>query len=333
MSSNVKISVLDLMPHRPDQRQHQTMLNTIDAARAAESYGYERFWVAEHHNAGSLLSSATVVVMAEIAAATERFRVGSGGIMLPNHAPYVVAEQFGTLNAFHPGRIDLGVGRAPGTDPMTAAALRRDDSAAMSFPAEVQQLQRFLGEPSPMHRVHAIPGQGSKVPLYILGSSLFGAQLAAQLGLPYAFASHFAPAMLQEAVDTYRANFKPSEHLEQPYVMVGATAMLADTDERARYLYTTQQQHFLGVVRGNLSFAPPVEDMDAVWTDAEKMHVERMTTEAIVGSPATAQARIEDLVARTGADELIVMTEAWEHEDRLRSYELLSQLPVVRRAS
>ncbi len=193
MSSNVKISVLDLMPHRPDQRQHQTMLNTIDAARAAESFGYERFWVAEHHNAGSLLSSATVVVMAEIAAATERIRVGSGGIMLPNHAPYVVAEQFGTLNAFHPGRIDLGVGRAPGTDPMTAAALRRDDSAAMSFPAEVQQLQRFLGEPSPMHRVHAIPGQGSKVPLYILGSSLFGAQLAAQLGLPYAFASHFCP--------------------------------------------------------------------------------------------------------------------------------------------
>ena len=312
MSSNVKISVLDLMPHRPDQSQHQTMLNTIDAARAAESYGYERFWVAEHHNAGSLLSSATVVVMAEIAAATERIRVGSGGIMLPNHAPYVVAEQFGTLNAFHPGRIDLGVGRAPGTDPMTAAALRRDDSAAMSFPAEVQQL---------------------KVPLYILGSSLFGAQLAAQLGLPYAFASHFAPAMLQEAVDTYRANFKPSEHLEQPYVMVGATAMLADTDERARYLYTSQQQHFLGVVRGNLSFAPPVEDMDAVWTDAEKMHIERMTAEAIVGSPATAQARIEDLVARTGADELIVMTEAWEHEDRLRSYELLSQLPVVRRAS
>ena len=308
MSSNVKISVLDLMPHRPDQSQHQTMLNTIDAARAAESYGYERFWVAEHHNAGSLLSSATVVVMAEIAAATERIRVGSGGIMLPNHAPYVVAEQFGTLNAFHPGRIDLGVGRAPGTDPMTAAALRRDDSAA-------------------------IPGQGSKVPLYILGSSLFGAQLAAQLGLPYAFASHFAPAMLQEAVDTYRANFKPSEHLEQPYVMVGATAMLADTDERARYLYTSQQQHFLGVVRGNLSFAPPVEDMDAVWTDAEKMHIERMTAEAIVGSPATAQARIEDLVARTGADELIVMTEAWEHEDRLRSYELLSQLPVVRRAS
>ena len=310
MSSNVKISVLDLMPHRSDQSQHQTMLNTIDAARAAESYGYERFWVAEHHNAGSLLSSATVVVMAEIAAATERIRVGSGGIMLPNHAPYVVAEQFGTLNAFHPGRIDLGVGRAPGTDPMTAAALRRDDSAAMSFPAEVQQL-----------------------PLYILGSSLFGAQLAAQLGLPYAFASHFAPAMLQEAVDTYRANFKPSEHLEQPYVMVGVSAMLADTDERARYLYTTQQQHFLGVVRGNLSFAPPVEDMDAIWTDAEKMHIERMTAEAIVGSPATAQARIEDLVARTGAEELIVMTEAWEHEDRLRSYELLSQLPVVSRAS
>ena len=261
MSSNIKISVLDLMPHRPDQRQHQTMLNTIDAARAAESYGYERFWVAEHHNAGSLLSSATVVVMAEIAAATERIRVGSGGIMLPNHAPYV------------------------------------------------------------------------KVPLYILGSSLFGAQLAAQLGLPYAFASHFAPAMLQEAVDTYRANFKPSEHLEQPYVMVGATAMLADTDEQARYLYTTQQQHFLGVVRGNLSFAPPVEDMDAIWTDSEKMHIERMTAEAIVGSPTTAQARIEDLVARTGADELIVMTEAWEHEDRLRSYELLSQLPVVRRTS
>lgn len=245
----------------------------------------------------------------------------------------MVAEQFGTLNAFHPGRIDLGLGRAPGTDPMTAAALRRDDSAAMTFPAEVQQLQRFLGEPSPMHRVHAIPGQGSKVPMYILGSSLFGAQLAAQLGLPYAFASHFAPTMLQEAVDTYRANFKPSEHLAEPYVMVGVTAMLADTDEQARYLYTTQQQHFLGVVRGHTSFAPPVEDMDAIWTETEKMHIDRMTAEAIVGSPATAQARIEGLVARTGADELIIMTEAWEHKDRLRSYELFSQLPVVRRAS
>ena len=330
---SIPFSVLDLMPTRPDDSHAQTMRKTVQAAQAAERFGFNRFWVAEHHNAGSLLSSATVVVMAELAAATERIRVGSGGIMLPNHAPYVVAEQFGTLNAFHPGRIDLGVGRAPGTDPMTAAALRRDDSAAMSFPSEVQQLQRFLGEPSPMHRVHAIPGQGSNVPLYILGSSLFGAQLAAQLGLPYAFASHFAPAMLQEAVDTYRANFKPSEHLEQPYVMVGATAMLADTDEQARYLYTTQQQHFLGVVRGNLSFAPPVEDMDAIWTDSEKMHIERMTAEAIVGSPTTAQARIEDLVARTGADELIVMTEAWEHEDRLRSYELLSQLPVVRRTS
>ncbi len=284
MSSNVKISVLDLMPHRPDQSQHQTMLNTIDAARAAESYGYERFWVAEHHNAGSLLSSATVVVMAEIAAATERIRVGSGGIMLPNHAPYVVAEQFGTLNAFHPGRIDLGV----------VCARHRPDDRRRSAPRRFcrHELPRrgaaaaaLPGRALPMHRVHAIPYQGSKVPLYILGSSLFGAQLAAQLGLPYAFASHFAPAMLQEAVDTYRANFKPSEHLEQPYVMVGATAMLADTDERARYLYTSQQQHFLGVVRGNLSFAPPVEDMDAVWTDAEKMHIERMTAEAIVGSP------------------------------------------------
>ena len=227
-----------------------------------------------------LLSSATVVVMAEIAAATERIRVGSGGIML-NHAPTWWLGQFGTLNAFHPGRIDLGVGRAPGTDPMTAAALRRDDSAAMSFPAEVQQLQRFLGEPSPCTACTPFLVRARRCPVH---SGFFPVRCAAcrAAGSAYAFASHFAPAMLQEAVDTYRANFKPSEHLEQPYVMVGATAMLADTDEQARYLYTTQQQHFLGVVRGNLSFAPPVEDMDAIWTDSEKMHVERMTAEAIV---------------------------------------------------
>ena len=271
--------------------------------------------------------------MAEIAAATERIRVGSGGIMLPNHAPYVVAEQFGTLNAFHPGRIDLGVGRAPGTDPMTAAALRRDDSAAMSFPAEVQQLQRFLGEPSPMHRVHAIPGQGLEgAPVH---SGFFPVRCAAcraagsALRVRFAFCARNAAGGGRHLPRKLQALGAPGTALRHG----GCNRNLADTDERARYLYTSQQQHFLGVVRGNLSFAPPVEDMDAVWTGTEKMHIERMTAEAIVGSPATAQARIEDLVARTGADELIVMTEAWEHEDRLRSYELLSQLPVVRRAS
>lgn len=244
-NQQIPFSVLDLMPTRKDRSHTQTMRYTLEAAQAVERFGFSRYWVAEHHNAGSLLSSATVVVMAEIAAATERIRVGSGGIMLPNHAPYVVAEQFGTLEAFHPGRIDLGLGRAPGTDPMTAQALRRDDSAAAHFPAEVQEIMGYLGSPSPMRRVHAIPGQGSNVPLYILGSSTFGASLAAQLGLPFAFASHFAPAALAEAINLYRTNFTPSRVLSEPYVIVGAAAMLADTDEQARRLFTTMQQHFL----------------------------------------------------------------------------------------
>ena len=331
-NQQIPFSVLDLMPTRKDRSHTQTMRYTLEAAQAVERFGFSRYWVAEHHNAGSLLSSATVVVMAEIAAATERIRVGSGGIMLPNHAPYVVAEQFGTLEAFHPGRIDLGLGRAPGTDPMTAQALRRDDSAAAHFPAEVQEIMGYLGSPSPMRRVHAIPGQGSNVPLYILGSSTFGASLAAQLGLPFAFASHFAPAALAEAINLYRTNFTPSRVLSEPYVIVGAAAMLADTDEQARRLFTTMQQHFLGVIRGRTLYAPPVETMDELWSPIERQRVDSMLAEAIVGSADTAQRQLTNLVERTGANEVIVMSAPWEFEDRIRSYELLSQLPIFQKA-
>lgn len=329
---SIPFSVLDLMPTRPDDSHTQTMRKTVQAAQAAERFGFNRFWVTEHHNAGSLLSSATVVVMAELAAATERIRVGSGGIMLPNHAPYVVAEQFGTLEAFHPGRIDLGLGRAPGTDPMTAQALRRDNSAAMNFPAEVEEIQRYLGEPSPMRRVHAIPGQGSNVPLYILGSSTFGASLAAKLGLPFSFASHFAPAALQDALNVYRNNFTPSQTLDKPYVIVGAGSLVAETDEQAQYLFTTAQQHALGIIRGRPQFSPPVDDMEKLWSPAEKRHISSMLQEAVVGSPQTVQSKLEDLIARTGADEVIITSTPWEFEDRIRSYELLSELPIFQKA-
>lgn len=323
-SANIPLSAVDLMPFRKGDDASRAMSDTLATARAADAAGYHRYWIAEHHNAEGLASSATTVVMAEVAAATERIRVGAGGIMLPNHAPYMVAEQFGTLAAFHPGRIDLGLGRAPGTDPWTVRALRRG-SDAKDFPAEVAQVRDHLGPARPTQRVRAIPGQGSEVPVYILGSSTYGAALAAQEGLPYVFASHFAPDQLLLALDTYRSNFRPSAVLDEPYAIVSAGAVVADTDAEARRVFTSMQQRFLTLVRGNMQFLPPVDDIDALWNPAERAAVEGMLRESHVGSPTTVREELTELAKRTGADELMIMSEAWDLKDRIRSHELLAE--------
>lgn len=323
-SPSIPLSVVDLMPSRDGESPSQTMADTLELARAAETAGYRRYWIAEHHNSEGLASSATVVVMAEVAAATERIRVGAGGIMLPNHAPYVVAEQFGTLEAFHPGRIDLGLGRAPGTDPFTSQALQRSAAGAAEFPQEVAQVRAFLGPVAPDQRVRALPGQNSNVPVFILGSSTYGATLAAQLGLPYVFASHFAPDQLLVALDAYRSGFHPSAVLDRPHAILAAGAVVAETDERARRIFTAMQRRFLTLIRGRMQFLPPVEDIDAIWSPAERQAVGSMLRESHVGSPTTVRAGLADLVERTQADELMLMTETWDLADRIRSYELLA---------
>ncbi|MGD7731586.1 LLM class flavin-dependent oxidoreductase [Propionibacteriaceae bacterium G57] len=323
-SARIPLSVVDLMPSRESDPYTRTMSDTLAFAQGVEKAGYHRYWVAEHHNSEALASSATVVVMAEVAAATSTIRVSAGGIMLPNHAPYVVAEQFGTLDAFHPGRIDLGLGRAPGTDPWTSRVLQRDAGAASSFPDEVSLVQAWLGPVQPGQHVQALPGQGSNVPIYILGSSTFGASLAAQRGLPYVFASHFAPDHLMTALDLYRTNFRASEHLDRPYAIVAANAVVADTDERARYLFTAMQQRFALLARGQMKFVPPVDDIETVWSPEEKAVVNRMLAESHVGSPTTVRDGLDDLVERTRADELMLSAETWDLGDRVRSFELLA---------
>jgi luciferase family oxidoreductase group 1 len=298
---------------------------SLDLARHAERWGYRRFWLAEHHNATGIASAATAVVIAHVAAGTSTIRVGAGGIMLPNHAPLVIAEQFGTLEALHPGRIDLGLGRAPGTDPLTMLALRRDHPGSDTFPQDVLELQALLGDLRPGQAVRAIPGIGSHVPLWILGSSLYGAQLAAALGLPYAFASHFAPDALIPALEVYRDQFRESEQLQEPYAMVAANVIVADEDAEARRLYTSLQQSFTNIQRGSRGqLPPPIDDIEAYWTPEEKLRVSSMLHRSFVGSPETVRSGLEDFVAETGADELIVASAIHEHAARLRSYELLA---------
>lgn len=325
MSNRVPLSVVDLMPHRDGAPQSETVAETVTAAQAAERAGFTRYWIAEHHNSLGLSSSATVVVMAEVAAATSAIRVGAGGIMLPNHSPYVVAEQFGTLDAFHPGRIDLGLGRAPGTDPWTAQALRRTKEGAKDFPQEVVEILGYLGEPRPGQHVQAHPGQGSNVPVYLLGSSTYGATLAAQLGRPYVFAAHFAPQQMHEALDAYRSQFRPSAVLDEPYAIVAAGAIVAETDERARYLATSTQQRFATLARGDMRFLPPVEDLTAVTSPRERQIVDQMLSETAIGSPSTVVDALEDLQHRTDADEIMLMTETYDIADRVRSHELLGE--------
>jgi luciferase family oxidoreductase group 1 len=325
----VELSVLDLVPVRAGHTARDALQESAVLARHAERLEYRRYWVAEHHNMEGIASAATSVVIGHIASHTSTIRVGAGGIMLPNHAPLIIAEQFGTLDALFPGRIDLGLGRAPGTDRATLRALRRDAMAAETFPEDVLELQALLGVPEPGRSIRAVPGAGSNVPLWILGSSLYGAQLAALLGLPYAFASHFAPDSLEQAIPIYRERFQPSAQLAQPHAMAGVNVIVADTDEEARRLFTSIQMRFVGMFRGDRGLLqPPIDDIETYWSPMEKMQASRMLACSFVGSPTTVEASLNAFVERIGIDELIVACAVYDQAARLRSYELLKELSL-----
>jgi luciferase family oxidoreductase group 1 len=323
----VPFSVLDLAPIPQGKTPADALRNTLDLAQHAERWGYRRFWLAEHHNMVGIASAATAVVIGYVAAGTSSIRVGAGGIMLPNHSPLVIAEQFGTLETLYPGRIDLGLGRAPGTDQRTLLALRRDPTAADTFPQDVLELQALLGPLQPGQFVQAVPGAGLNVPIWILGSSLFGAQLAAMLGLPYAFASHFAPAALHEALRVYRARFQPSHQLDRPHAMVGVNVIAADTDAEAQRLFTSVQQQFANRFRGARGqLPPPVDDIETYWSAAEKEQASAMLACSFVGSRETVARGLNRFVEETAADEVMVAAAIYDHAARLRSYEILASL-------
>jgi luciferase family oxidoreductase group 1 len=325
----VPLSILDLAPIVEGGDAASALRNSLDLAQHAESWGYKRFWLAEHHNMDGVASSATAVLIAHVAGGTKTIRVGSGGVMLPNHAPLVIAEQFGTLATLFPGRIDLGLGRAPGTDPLTARALRRhlDANDADDFPRDVVELIAYLDAPQPGQAVRAIPGAGTQVPVWILGSSLYGAQLAAYLGLPYAFASHFAPDLLEPALDVYRDTYRPSARWPEPHAMVGVNAIAADSDAEAARLLTSLQQRFLGMRRGVRGPLPkPVDSMDGLWSDDERAGVQRMLAATASGGPEKVQRELHAIIQRTGANELIVAGAIHDHAARLRSYEIVASL-------
>jgi luciferase family oxidoreductase group 1 len=326
--TDIKFSVLDLSPIIVGGTPGQSLRNSLDLAQHAETWGFNRYWLAEHHNMTGIASSATSVVIGYIAGGTSTIRVGSGGIMLPNHAPLVIAEQFGTLESLYPGRIDLGLGRAPGTDQGTSRALRRGlGSNGEDFPELVEELRTFLNPPLENMRVRAIPGEGLNIPIWLLGSSGFSAQLAGQLGLPFSFASHFSPNYTLPALDLYRSSFQPSEVLDEPYAMVGVNVIAADTDEEARRLATSMQQQFLHLIRGNPGqLKPPVDNMDELWTDAEKIHLQQQLGSSIVGSAETVKKRLQQFLDQTQADEMIVNAQIFDHQARLRSYEIVSQV-------
>ncbi|MGB6193404.1 MAG: LLM class flavin-dependent oxidoreductase [Terracidiphilus sp.] len=322
------VSLLDLVSMQTGESAGSAIARSVDLAQHAEQWGYRRFWLAEHHSIAGLACSATPVLIGHVAAATRTIRVGSGGVMLPNHAPLVVAEQFGTLEALYPARIDLGLGRAPGGDFHTMRALRRDSrQSGDDFPALLEELRTYLGPEKSGQVVRAIPGQGSRVPITLLGSSGFSAQLAAMLGLPFAFAAHFAPDMLVEAAQLYRMNFRPSEVLEHPWLMVGVPVIAAESDAAAHRLFTTPQQRFLRLIRNQpVELLPPVDSMDALWNDWERAAVESRLAAAIVGSESTVKAGMERLIATTGADEVIVVTDTWDHAARLDSYRRVASI-------
>jgi luciferase family oxidoreductase group 1 len=342
MSKAFAVSVLDLVSMRAGESAGRAIARSVDLAQHVEQLGYRRYWLAEHHAIPGLACSATPVLIGHVAAATKTIRVGSGGVMLPNHAPLVVAEQFGTLEALYPGRIDLGLGRAPGGDFQTMRALRRDSQQrGEDFPALLDELRTYLGPEKPGQAVKAFPGQGSNVPITLLGSSGFSAQLAGMLGLPFAFAAHFAPEYLYAAAQLYRERFRPSEVLRKPYLMVGVQVIAAETDAAARRLFTTPQQRFLRLIRNQpVELLPPVDSMAPLWQDGERAAVESKLGAAIVGSNATVKAGLDKLVGETGADEVIVVTDTYEHADRLQSYRRVAQVagiieamhPVVLRA-
>ncbi|MEI5680006.1 MULTISPECIES: LLM class flavin-dependent oxidoreductase [unclassified Mesorhizobium] len=323
----IPLSVLDLSPITEGSTASQSLANTLDLARHAERLGYNRYWLAEHHNMAGIASAATSVVIAHVAGGTKTIRVGAGGIMLPNHAPLVIAEQFGTLAALHPGRIDLGLGRAPGTDMNTARALRRNLEAGVdNFPQDVVELINYFAPAEPGQRVRAVPGEGQNVPVWILGSSTYGAQLAAMLGLPYAFASHFAPAELEHAIDIYRSRFQPSQFLDKPYVMLGLNVFAAETDAEAKFLFTSLQQAFVNLRTGHPGPLPaPVENYDADLDPMAKAMLAQALSCAIVGSPQTVRTGLDAFIRRTGADELMVTAQMFDHAARIRSFEILAE--------
>jgi luciferase family oxidoreductase group 1 len=329
MSNRLAVSVLDLVGMRTGEPAGSAIARSVDLAQHVEQWGYKRFWLAEHHSISGLACSATSVLIGHVAGATKTIRVGSGGVMLPNHAPLVVAEQFGTLEAMYPGRIDLGLGRAPGSDGQTMRALRRDlRQTGDDFPELVQELRTYLGPEKPGQVVRAIPGQGSNIPITLLGSSGFSAQLAGTLGLPFAFAAHFAPEYLYAAARLYREQFRSSDVLKNPYMIVAVQVIAAETDVAARRLFTTPQQRFLRLIRNQpVELLPPVDSMEPLWRDdLERAAVESRLGAAIVGSEATVKAGLEKLVRETGADEVIVVTDTYEHADRLQSYERVAGL-------
>ena len=322
------LSVLDLSPIVEGGDARQALFNTLDLARHAEAWGYRRYWLAEHHNMPGIASAATAVMIGQVAQVTTTIRVGSGGIMLPNHAPLVIAEQFGTLAALFPGRIELGLGRAPGTDQVTAQALRRTLTGGVeTFPRDVQELQHYFKEPEPGQMIRAVPGAGLNVPVWILGSSLYGAQLAAALGLPYAFASHFAPAALMQAIAVYRERFEPSEQLDEPYVMLGMNVVTAETDAEARFLKTSVLQSFVNLRRGMPGKLPaPVAGYEDRLTPAERMMVDEALSCSTAGAPDTVEHDIAAFVERTGADEIMITCNIHDHVKRLRSFELVAEM-------
>jgi luciferase family oxidoreductase group 1 len=330
------LAVLDLAPIPEGSNASEALANSLDLARHAEGWGYSRYWMAEHHNFIGIASAATSVCLAHVAAGTKTIRVGAGGIMLPNHSPLVIAEQFGTLEALHPGRIDLALGRAPGTDRGTVRAMRRSPDGADSFPSDVLELQSYFAKeaessaPAPEFKVRAVPGNGLEVPLWILGSSTYGAHLAAELGLPYAFASHFAPASLMPALQAYRAGFNPSKQLAKSHAMAGINVVIADTDAEARRLFTSVQQQFTGILRNvRKRIQPPLDSGAAIedfWSPEEKAHVTQMLRCSFVGSPDTVREGLRRFIGQTGVDELIVATMLHSHPARLRSYELLAEI-------
>lgn len=327
-TSQTLYSVLDLAPVKKGGTIAESFRNTLELARNAERLGYTRFWLAEHHNMIGIASAATSVLIGYVAGGTSTIRVGSGGIMLPNHAPLVIAEQFGTLETLYPGRIDLGLGRAPGTDGLTVRALRRDPNATgLEFPQQVQELLGYLAPASPRQAVRAVPGAGTDVPVWLLGSSTFSAQLAALLGLPFAFAGHFAPQEMMDAIRLYRERFKPSQWRQRPHVMVGLPVIAADSDAQAERLATTPAIKFLQLIRGEpFLMSPPVESMDGLWTPQEQSLVQTKLAAAIVGGPETVQRKLTEFLHRTQADEVMINSDVYEFADRVRSLGIVSNV-------
>jgi luciferase family oxidoreductase group 1 len=324
----IPFSILDLSPIPKGATAAVALHNTLELAQHADGLGYKRYWLAEHHNMPGIASAATSIIIGHVAGGTKTIRVGSGGIMLPNHSPLVVAEQFGTLASLYPGRIDLGLGRAPGTDMMTARALRRDmEDSAEQFPQDVQELQNYFADAEPGQRIRAVPGSGLDVPIWLLGSSLFGAQLAAMLGLPFAFASHFAPDLMRQALDIYRSSFQASKQLDRPYAMLGANVLAADTDAQARRQFTSQQQSFINLRRGTPGqVPPPIDDIDAYWSPAEKAMVERSLAVSFVGSVDTIERGLAAFLDSLQPDELMITAHIYDQAARLRSIELIAQV-------